>query len=81
MEIKGQENYQVQGTPQPLDKTLKQAYIDALKKHIELLEERKRMFEHEFIDTQTPNLVKGIIQGLNYAIEQLYNDINQFKDK
>lgn len=27
----------IQGTPQPLDKTLNQAYIDALKKHIELL--------------------------------------------
>lgn len=25
----------IQGTPQPLDKTLNQAYIDALKKHIE----------------------------------------------
>lgn len=70
-----------QGKPQPLDKTLNQAYIDAIKRHIELLEYKKRIFERDFIDTQTPNLVKGIIKGMNYAIEQLYEDINQLKDK
>lgn len=79
MEIKGQENYQVQGKAHPLDVTLKESYISAIKQHIELLEERKGMFEQWFIYTQTPNFVKGIIQGLNYAIEQLYNDINQLQ--
>lgn len=70
---------QVSSNPEPIDKALIQAYINAIKKHIELFEEKKRMLEHEFIDTSTPNLVKGIIQGLNYAIEQLYNDINSIK--
>lgn len=68
MEIVGHEKYQVVGNPQSLDKTINQAYIDAIKRHIELLEDKKRIFEREFIDTQTPNLVKGIIQGMNYAI-------------
>ena len=79
MEIVGHEKYQVVGNTQSLDKTINQAYIDAIKRHIELLEDKKRIFEREFIDTQTPNLVKGIIQGMNYAIEQLYDDINQLK--
>lgn len=81
MEIVGHKKYQVMGNPKSLDKTINQAYIDAIKRHIELLEDKKRIFEREFIDTQTPNLVKGIIQGMNYAIEQLYDDINQLKDK
>lgn len=79
MEIKGQENYQVQGTPQPLDKTLKQAYIDALKQHIELLEAKKRDIEKIYIDNMSA-FGRGLITGLNFAIEQLYKDINQLKD-
>lgn len=71
---------QVSSNPEPIDKAFNQAYINAIKKHIELLEEKKRMFEHEFTDTETPYLVKGIIQGMNYAIEQLYNDINSIKN-
>lgn len=77
----GNDMLNTQGTPQPLDKTLNLSYIDALKKHIELLEAKKREVETTFTNTATPNLLKGFIQGLNYAIEQLYENINQLKDK
>lgn len=72
---------QVSGTPVPIDKTLNQAYINAIKKHIELLEYKKRKYENEYMFGETPSLAKGIILGINYAIEQLYEDINQFKEK
>lgn len=70
-----------QGTPQPLDKTLNQAYIDAIKKHIERLEAKKREVENQMLYTDTPNIDRGIIAGLNYSIDQLYSDINQLKNK
>lgn len=81
MKIEASVEYQVQGNPQSIDKTLNQAYMDAIKEHINLLEEKKRMFEEEFLYSKTTDLVKGVIQGLNLAIEQLYSDINQLKDK
>lgn len=69
-----------QGTPQPLDKVLNQAYINAIKKHIESLEEKKREVEKIIIDNgMTTSYTNGVLTGLNYAIEQLYGDINQFK--
>lgn len=72
----------IQGKTQSLEKTLNKAYIDAIKRHIELLEEKKRRIERIIekgcITTQYAN---GVIQGLDYAIEQLYGDINQLKDK
>lgn len=40
MEIQSISNFQVQGNPQRLDKVVNQAYIDAIKKHIEFLEEK-----------------------------------------
>ena len=45
---------QVPGNPVQDDKTLNQAYINAIKKHIELLEEKKRMFEHDLLILQPP---------------------------
>lgn len=78
----GNDMLNTQGTPQPLDKTLKQAYINALKQHIELLEAKKREIENEMLyNSDTPNLCRGFIGGLNFAIEQLYKDINQLKQK
>lgn len=71
-----------QGRPQPLDKTLNQAYIDALKKHIELLEAKKREIDKAIIDRgMTTGYTNGVIAGLNFAINQLYEDINQLKNK
>lgn len=81
MMIETPTKFQVSGNPSLIDKALYQAYVKAIKQHIELLEKKKRMIEREFIDTETPNLVKGIIQGLNLAIEQLYEDIENLKDK
>ena len=72
----------IQGTPQPLDKTLNQAYIDALKKHIELLEAKKREVEKVIIDHgMTTGYTNGVIAGLNFAINQLCENINQLKNK
>lgn len=81
MMIETPTKFQVSGNPSLIDKALYQAYIKAIKQHIEFLEKKKRIVEREFIDTETPNLVKGFIQGLNYAIEQLYEDIENLKDK
>lgn len=81
MEISAIVKYQVQGNPQPLDKTINEAYIGSLKKHIELLEDKKRMFENEFMYGQTTDMVKGIIIGLNYAIEQLKENVDYLKNK
>ncbi len=68
----------IQGTPQPLDKTLNQAYIDALK--IELLEAKKREVEKVIIDHgMTTGYTNGVIAGLNFAINQLCENINQLK--
>lgn len=70
----------IQGTPQLLDKTLNQAYIDALKKHIELLEAKKREVEKVIIDHgMTTGYTNGVIAGLNFAINQLCENINQLE--
>ena len=72
----------IQGTLQPLDKTLNQAYIDALKKHIELLEAKKREVEKVIINHgMTTGYTNGVIAGLNFAINQLCENINQLKNK
>lgn len=69
-----------QGTPQPLDKTLNQVYIDALKKHIELLEEKKREIGKVIIEHgMTTGYTNGVIAGLDFAINQLNENINQLK--
>lgn len=75
------EMLQCQGPLQPLDNTLNQAYVNAIKKHIELLEAKKREIENQMLHTDTPNIDRGIIAGLNYAIEQLYYDINHITSK
>lgn len=77
----GNDMLSTQGTPQPFDKALKQVYIDALKNHIGLLEAKKREAENCLTNEGIPNLIKGFIQGLNYAIDQLYSEIEQLKDK
>ena len=70
----------VQGTPMPLDATLNKAYIDALKQHVELLEAKKReileIITSRGMNTQYTN---GVIAGLDFAINQLNNDINYVK--
>lgn len=81
MKIDMQDLFQVQESPMLLDKTINKAYIKAIKCHIELLEEKKREFEYQMLSTDTPNIDRGIVTGLNLAIEQLYNDINRLKDK
>lgn len=67
----------IQGTPQPLDKTL---IKHTLIKHIELLEAKKREVEKVIIDHgMTTGYTNGVIAGLNFAINQLCENINQLK--
>lgn len=54
-----------QGTPQSLDKVLNKSYIDCLQKHINLLKEKRCKIKD-----------KGVIAGINIAIEQLEENIN-----
>lgn len=59
-----------------------QIIIDTLKLHIELLEEKKRGIEEIIIDKGiTTPFTNGTLMGLNLAIKQLYDHINQLKDK
>lgn len=82
MMIETPTKFQVSGNPSLIDKALYQAYVKAIKQHIELLEEKKRGIEEIIINHEmTTPFVNGIIKGINLAIEQLYNDINQLKDK
>lgn len=46
-----------------------------------MIEYKKRKYENEFMYGETPSFAKGVIIGINDAIEQLYEDINQLKDK
>lgn len=66
--------------PQPLNIVLNRSYINALKKHIELLEMKKREIENEYILKDFPNIYKGYVLGLNYAIQQLECNIKQLMD-
>lgn len=59
-----------------------QIIIDTLKLHIELLEEKKRGIEEIIIDKGITTLfVNGTLMGLNLAIKQLYDHINQLKER
>lgn len=70
-----------QGESKPLDKTLKQVYIDLLKNHIELLEAKKRKGEGVMAEGIVTEYMVGVIKGLNIAIKQLNENINELKDK
>lgn len=43
------------------------------------LENKKREVENKFFLQQTPDVIKGYIIGLNYAIDVLYDKINPVK--
>lgn len=70
-----------QGESKPLDKTLKQVYIDLLKNHIELLESKKRKMINAMENGMVAEYSIGVIKGLNIAIKQLNENINELKDK
>lgn len=70
-----------QGESKPLDKTLKQVYIDLLKNHIELLESKKGKMINAMENGMVAEYSIGVIKGLNIAIKQLNENINELKDK
>lgn len=65
-----------QGESKPLDKTLKQVYIDLLKNHIELLESKKGEMMNAIKNGVMAEYLIGVIKGLNIAIEQLNENIS-----
>ena len=49
---------------------------NTIKRVITSLENKKREVENKFFLQQTPDVIKGYIIGLNYAIDILYDRIN-----
>lgn len=62
------------GTPQLLDKTINECVASYLKKHVDVLEEKKREFENKFI-LDIDDTAKGYICGMNFAIGLLKDSI------
>lgn len=81
MKVESETNMQVKGTPILMDKTLNQAYINALKKHIVLLEAKKHEAKNAFSGEDMPAVIDGFIKGLDYAINTLNENINQLNNK
>lgn len=52
---------------------------DTIKRVITSLENKKREVENKFFLQQTPDVIKGYIIGLNYAIDVLYDKITPVK--
>lgn len=52
---------------------------NTIKRVITSLENKKREVENKFFLQQTPDVVKGYIIGLNYAIDVLYDKITPVK--
>lgn len=50
--------------------------INTIRRIVILLEDKKRQVENKFLLKQTPDIFKGYIIGLNYAIDILYDKIN-----
>lgn len=52
---------------------------NTIKRVITSLENKKREVENKFFLQQTPDVIKGYIIGLNYAIDVLHDKINPVK--
>lgn len=52
---------------------------NTIKRVITSLENKKREVENKFFLQQTPDVIKGYIIGLNYAIDVLYDKITPVK--
>lgn len=70
--------YNNQGTPQPIDEVINKSLAEYLKKHVDVLEEKKREFENKFI-FNIDDTVKGYICGINFAIGLLKESIENLE--
>lgn len=52
---------------------------NTIKRVITSLENKKREVENKYFLQQTPDVIKGYIIGLNYAIDVLYDKITPVK--
>lgn len=72
---------QCQSQPQPLDKMLNEDVIKYLEKHIESLEEKKKEVRKITSELITTNYSKGLVDGLQFAINLLNDSVQHLKSK
>lgn len=77
----GNEMLQCQSKPQPLDKMLNEDVIKYLEKHIESLEEKKKEVRKITSELITTNYSKGLVDGLQFAINLLNDSVQHLKSK
>lgn len=72
---------QCQSQPQPLDNMLNEDVIKYLEKHIESLEEKKKEVRKITSELITTNYSKGLVDGLQFAINLLNDSVKHLKSK
>lgn len=72
---------QCQSQSQPLDKMLNEDVIKYLEKHIESLEEKKKEVRKITSELITTNYSKGLVDGLQFAINLLNDSVQHLKSK
>lgn len=77
----GNEMLQCQSQPQQLDKMLNEDVIKYLEKHIESLEEKKKEVRKITSELITTNYSKGLVDGLQFAINLLNDSVQHLKSK
>lgn len=77
----GNEMLQCQSQSQPLDKMLNEDVIKYLEKHIESLEEKKKEVRKITSELITTNYSKGLVDGLQFAINLLNDSVQHLKSK
>jgi len=75
------EMLQCQSQPQTLGKMLNEDIIKYLEKHIEALEERKKEVRKITSELITTNYSKGLVDGLQFAINLLNDSVQHLKSK
>lgn len=75
------EMLQCQSQPQTLGKMLNEDIVKYLEKHIEALEERKKEVRKITSELITTNYSKGLVDGLQFAINLLNDSVKHLKSK
>lgn len=77
----GNEMLQCQSQPQPIGNMINEDVIKYLEKHIEALEEREKEVREITSELITTNYSKGVIDGLQFAINLLNDSVQHLKSK
>lgn len=71
-----------QDTSQPIDKTIIQGFVDYLQRTIKRLEQKRaNIVNIQLRHGITTRFSEGVIEGLDAAINILYNDIERLNNK